>query len=323
MTFANIAGHERQKKLLKHAWQSQRLAHAYLFTGAEGIGKRLMATALVRLIFCEQQTGCGTCVACRRVDHRNHPDLYVLETEEAQIKIDQIRELQKELSYPPREAPRRVCIIDDADRLNPAAGNALLKTLEEPRPDTLIILVTAHPDQVLETIRSRCQQLPFSRLKQTMINDILAKQQLEPEQSSILAALAEGSLKKALGSDRDFYLLRRKEIFTAITNLSVGSIVPMFELAETLSADKEQHDDLICVLLSCYRDLFLLVHQAPPSLLTNIDMEAQLRARARKETPHSIQNKLEAILECRHHLQCNVNHKLAMERLLIRLTVAA
>lgn len=320
MTFANIIGHEQQKKLLRQAWNNQRMAHAYLFTGAEGIGKRLMATALVRLIFCEQQIGCGTCSACRRIDHNNHPDLHIVEPDGTAIKIDAIRQLQKELVHPPLEAPRRVCIIDAADCLNPAAGNALLKTLEEPRAEVMLILISAHPDIVLETIRSRCQQLPFARLDQGMIANVLRQQQIDETQCQILAALSEGSLKKALGSDRDYYIEQRKEIFKAISGLSSGSIVPMLELAEKWAADKEQLEDLTSVLLSCYRDIFLIVSQGSSSLLTNIDMKERIAQQATKETPLSIQHKLQAILDCRYHLQRNVNRQLAMEHLLIQLT---
>ncbi|PLX95071.1 MAG: DNA polymerase III subunit delta' [Desulfuromonas sp.] len=319
MTFANIIGHERQKKLLRQAWRNQRMAHAYLFTGAEGIGKRLMAVALVRLIFCENQTGCGTCAGCRRIDHNNHPDLHVLEPEGSFIKIDAIRELQKELQHPPLEAPRRICIIDGAERMNPAAGNALLKTLEEPRTDVMLILISPQPQNVLETIRSRCQQMPFARLEQSMIRKVLAQQDFNEDESRILASLSEGSLKRALGSDRDFYLEERKERFKAVCILTPGSIVPLLELAEKWAADKEQLEDLATLLLSCYRDIFLVVSQGSNSLLANTDLKERIVHQAAKETPTSIQHKLEALLDFHHHLRRNVNRQLAMERLLIRL----
>lgn len=320
MPFINILGHDRQKKQLSHAWASKRLAHAYLFTGSEGIGKRLMATALARLIFCDQKTGCGTCAACRRLAHNNHPDLHIIEPDGTQIKIEQIRQLQTELSHAPLEAPRRICLIDDAEKLNPAAGNALLKTLEEPRADVLLILISAYPDKVMETIRSRCQKLPFSRLDQKLISTILTDQDIQENESKIIAALSEGSLKKALGSDRDYFLQQRINIFKSICTLSSASVVPMLDLAEKLAANKEQHDDLIWILLSCYRDLFLLVNQASPSLMTNIDIEHHLRKQAAKESPSSIQRKLMAILECRNHFLRNVNRQLALEVLLMRLT---
>ncbi|WP_321532237.1 DNA polymerase III subunit delta' [uncultured Desulfuromonas sp.] len=319
MTFANIIGHDRQKKLLRQAWNNQRMAHAYLFTGAEGIGKRLMATAVVRLIFCEHQTGCGTCPGCRRIDHNNHPDLHILEPEGSFIKIDAIRELQKELQHPPLEAPRRICLIDGADKMNPAAGNALLKTLEEPRHDVMLILISAHPEAVLETIRSRCQQLPFARLDQAMIAKVLKQQEFSDDECRILASLSEGSLKKALGSDREFYLEQRKALFKAVCTLSPGSVVPMLELAEKWAADKDQLEDLGTVLLSCYRDVFLVVSQGSSSLLANTDLKDRIVHQAARESLSSIQHKLDALLEFQHHLRRNVNRQLAVERLLIRL----
>ena len=112
MTFSQILGHDRQKDILRRAVASGRLAHAYLFEGPEGIGKRLMALALVRAVFCQDGKGCGSCSACRKVDHHNHPDLHLLEADGASIKIEQIRSLQKELSYRPLEAPKKVCLID-------------------------------------------------------------------------------------------------------------------------------------------------------------------------------------------------------------------
>lgn len=325
MTFANIIGHERQKRQLKQAWTSKRLAHAYLFTGTDGIGKRLMATALTRLIFCDNHTGCGTCNSCRRLDHNNHPDLHILEADSTQIKIEQIRQLQQDLAHPPTEAPRRVCIIDDADKLNAAASNALLKTLEEPRENILIILISSHHEQLMDTIRSRCQQLPFARLPQSTIAQVLAEHNIDSNTSStggsnIIAALAAGSLKKALGSDKEFCFEQRQKVLKEIFALTPQSVVPMLELAEQLADNKEQLDNLIWVLLSYFRDIFLLINNASPGLITNIDMEQQLRIHARKESPLSIQHKIEAILHCQFQLVRNVNKQLALEVLLLRLT---
>ncbi|MDY0190343.1 MAG: DNA polymerase III subunit delta' [Desulfuromonas sp.] len=327
MTFAHIIGHERQKKQLKQAWSSHRLAHAYLFTGTEGIGKRLMAMALTRLIFCDNKTGCGTCNACRRLDHNNHPDLHIIEPDGTQIKIEQIRQLQQDLAHPPTEAARRVCIIDDAEKLNAAASNALLKTLEEPRENTLIILISSHHEQLMDTILSRCQKLPFARLQQSAIAQVLAEHDLDGANSSagssdIIAALAAGSLKKALSSDREFYFTQRQKVLKEIAALTAHSVVPMLELAEQLSDNKEQLDSVIWILLSYYRDIFLIVNNAAPTLITNIDMEPQLRIQAKKESPRSIQHKLNSILQCQYQLARNVNKQLATEVLLLRLTTA-
>ncbi|MBN2643910.1 MAG: DNA polymerase III subunit delta' [Desulfuromonadaceae bacterium] len=319
MTFTAIIGHERQKKLLQHAWQSRRLAHAYLFSGTEGIGKRLMAMALVRMIFCQQQTGCGSCVACRRIDSNNHPDLLFLEPDGNQIKIDQVRAIQKELTFRPLEAAYRIILVDQAEKMNVAAANALLKTLEEPPDNTLLLLISAHPEQLLETIRSRCQHIPFSRLHPKEIKRVLVEQVDSNQDSEVLTTMAQGSLKKALGSDRDFYIVRRRELFRQVSHLTPAAILPLFKLAEELSSDKDQLEEQVGLLISCYRDVFLLSAKGSESLVANVDLLPQLQTLAGKLSPEQATAKLNALLDCQYHLKRNVNRQLAMENLLIRL----
>jgi DNA polymerase III subunit delta' len=320
MTFAQIIGHEQQKQILRRALGSDRLAHAYLFEGPEGVGKRLMALALVRALFCLQGSGCGSCSACRKVDHFNHPDLHTLEPDGQFIKIEQVRGIQKELAYRPLEAKKKVCILDGAERLHPAAGNALLKTLEEPAQGTLFILLTPRPDGVLRTIRSRCQRLPFGRLPQELLERLLQdKLQVEAAHSHVLAALSEGSLKKALGQDRELYLQERVQLLKALTALSAGSQIPLFELAEKLAEDKERLPDILDILQAFYRDLLLLLQGRPQSELVNIDLLDKLQRTAARETTASLLPKLEAIGACRQALERNVNKQLALDVLLMRL----
>jgi DNA polymerase-3 subunit delta' len=320
MTFSQILGHDRQKVILRRAFDSDRLAHAYLFEGPEGIGKRLMALALVRIIFCQDGSGCGNCSACRKVDHHNHPDLHLLEADGASIKIEQIRGLQKELSYRPLEAPKKVCLIDGAEKLNLAAGNSLLKTLEEPTGNTLLILITARPESVLSTIRSRCQRLPFVRLPQEKLRQVLLERLgVDETQGHILTALSEGSFKKALGKDRDLFIEKRRTLLKSLTALSSGSIVPLFELARELSEQKEQLPEILEIFQAFYRDLLLFQYGRPAEELVNIDLIDKIRRIAGRETIPSLLNKLDAITASRRQLERNVNRQLAMDVLLMRL----
>ncbi len=318
--FEHIIGHEKQKEFLLRAVRADRLAHAFLFEGPEGVGKRLMATALARALFCDQKLGCGDCVPCRKVIHSNHPDFHLLEPDGALIKIEQIRELQKDLSYRPLEAPRKFCIIDGADKMNPAAGNALLKTLEEPQGDALLILLTSHPEGVLDTIHSRCQSLPFGRLHRDTLKKVLQDRLgLGEVQGHILAALSEGSFKKALGRDRDLFLERRKTLLAALTALSPGSILPLFELAGELSGEKEQLQDILEIIQAFFRDLLLLRLGAPEQDLVNIDLMQKIRRVAAKEDIPSLLRKLNAIEEGRRQIMRNVNKELALDVLFMRL----
>jgi len=318
--FNRILGHQQQKNLLQRAVSSGRLPHAYLFEGPEGIGKRLVALALTRMLFCACGNSCGNCPACHKIDHHNHPDLHLLGPDGASIKIEQIRALQKELSYRPLEASHKVCIIDGAEKMNPAAANALLKTLEEPRPQTLIILLTPAPDAVLPTIRSRCQRLPFSRIPREKLQEVLAAQlNLDDIQSHVLATLSEGSFKKALGKDRDLYLQRRRELLKQIAGLSPGSILPLLQLAQDIAEEKDLVFDILEIIQAFYRDLLLLKHGCTVEELVNIDMLETLEQVSRREDIITIVRKLTALLASRRHLERNVNRQLAMEVLLLQL----
>ena len=321
MTYAGILGHERQKAILKRAQSSGRLAHAYLFEGPEGIGKRLVALALARSLFCATRNGCGECPACRKVDHQNHPDLHIVEADGNTIKIEQIRVLQKELSFRPLEGERKICVIEAAEKMNASSGNALLKTLEEPAGHALLILLTSRPDAVLPTIRSRCQRLPFSRLPTATIQRALVEADAGNEtHAHILATLSDGSFHKALGRDRDLYLEQRKTILKAVTALSHGSYLPLFELAAELAEEKERLSEILDILRAFYRDLLLCQHGWPEDDLVNRDLIDKVRRIAAQESPQTLLRKIEAINAAYFHLERNVNGQLIFDVLLMRLT---
>jgi DNA polymerase-3 subunit delta' len=320
MTFDKIIGHARQKEFLRRTLAHNKLAHAYLFEGPQGVGKRLTALALARSIFCLEGTGCKECVPCRKIDHNNHPDLHILEPDGKQIKIEQIRNLQKTLAFKPVESTRRICLIDQADKMNPAAANSLLKTLEEPSAETLIILISARPEALLTTVLSRCQRLPFSRLPQSCIESTLISQRsYTQKEAHIIAALADGSFQLALDRDPAYYLERRIEILKNVTALSPGSILPLMELAKELSAEKETIPDTLELLQAFYRDLLLYQHNLPEEYFINIDLQDKIRRIAAQENTTSILNKLDAVNQCHNNHERNVNPQLNMEVLLLRL----
>ena len=320
MTFSQVIGHERQKDLLRRAVRSGRLAHAYLFEGPAGIGKRLIALGLTRLLFCAGGTGCGDCISCRKIDHHNHPDLHLLEADGASIKIEQVRTLQRELSMRPLEAAKKVCLIDGAERLNPAAGNALLKTLEEPTGDALFILLSANPEGVLSTIASRCQRLPFPRLPRETIRTVLTQRLgLDATQGHILAALSEGTLGRALGRDRTLYLEERPLLLKSLTALSPQSVLPLFQFAQELAEQKERLGDILELFQTFYRDLLLYLHGRPETDLVNIDLMEKIRRIGARENVPGLIRKLDALAAGRFQLERNVNRQLAMEVLLMRL----
>ena len=320
MTFEQIIGHERQKDILRKALESGRLAHAYLFYGPDGVGKRLMALALARAIVCHEQRGCGNCLACRKIDHQNHPDLHVLEPDGDTIKIEQIRSFQKDLRLKPLEASRKICLIEKADSLTTGASNALLKTLEEPQGDTLLILLSSQPGRLLETIRSRCQKMPYTRHPRARIQAELEKQLgIDSTESHVLAALSDGSFKKAFGKDRDFFLERRRDLLKTLTGLSSGSILPILDFAEKIASDKTYIFDIVEIFQAFFRDVMMTIQGRDGVEIVNLDLKEQISRVSAKENLTSIHAKLQALIEVRRQLERNVNRHLACEVLLLKL----
>lgn len=318
--FEQILGHERQKDVLSRALENGRIAHAYLFHGPDGIGKRLIAVALAKAIVCDEQRGCGNCIPCRKIDHQNHPDFHILEPDGNSIKIEQVRSVQRDLSLKPLESPRKICLIEEAELMTTAAANALLKTLEEPRGDTLLILLCAQPNRLLETIRSRCQSLPFTRHPNSRIQAELEQQlDIEAPESHILAALSEGSFKKAFGKDRELYIEERRELLKTLTGLSSGSILPVLAFAEQLAGDKTVLPDILEIFQAFYRDVLLFLQGRNVNELVNLDLREKISRTAAKESLPSILAKLDALAETRRQLDRNVNSQLAMEVLLLKL----
>ncbi len=317
MPYGDILGQEGCLTLLRRTLEKGKTAHAYLFEGIEGCGKKKSAVAFIEAVFCGRDEGCGQCASCRRIAQLQHPDLHLVEPDGAFIKIDQIRELQKALSYRPYEAPRKACIIDGVDRLNSAAGNALLKTLEEPPGNALIILLTAHVGAVLPTILSRCQRLHFPALPQTAVEEFLLGRDCAPETARIAASLAGGSLEKALEISAEEALADRKKLLERLDSLSTLEMAPLFSAAEELAGDKEKAMETLDLLATYLRDLLLM--RGGSAELVNSDLLPLIERNVSRFSLDDIMERIGNVFEARHALQRNVNPRLALEVLFMRL----
>ncbi len=317
MPFTDIVGQDGNIAMLKRSLASGRLAHAYLFEGIEGCGKKKTALALVAALFCERGEGCGSCPPCRKVALSQHPDLHMIEPNGSFIKIDQIRELQRELALRPFEAPRKACIIEAADRLNPASGNALLKTLEEPPGHALLVLLTANISGVLPTILSRCQQLHFPALPEPLIAEFLRDRGCTPEMAGIAASLAGGSLKKAVEVGAEETLASRRRFLEQVAALSLQRIAPLFTAAEELAADRETALEMLELLTTFLRDVLHL--QEDMQDVVNTDLLPLLEQEAGKRSATLTMERIERVNEARSAIQRNGNLRLVLEVLFMRL----
>ena len=203
LSWKNLIGHAATAENLRKAISDEKFPHAVIFSGAEGIGKRLAAEICAAALLCENKIDgepCGTCENCRLVAAKTHPDFYIVEPEATKttrnIKIGQIREMQAEAALRPINSARRVIIIDGAELMNNAAANCLLKTIEEPPSATIFILLTANRSNLLMTIRSRCITINFDKIPVELIKNFLTSQGVEEAEN--LSVIADGSLGRAL-----------------------------------------------------------------------------------------------------------------------------
>ena len=184
MSFRDIRGHEKQIGILQNALARNRTPHAYLFCGMRGIGKKAAALAVAKAMNCKRgsRDACDACPSCLKIDHRNHPDVVIIEPEGQFIRIQAVRDLQDQMKFRPFEGGTRVFILVDADKMNSTAANALLKTLEEPNRNNLLILISPRPYQLPMTILSRCQMLRFSPLsRETVFQYLRERLSIAPE----------------------------------------------------------------------------------------------------------------------------------------------
>lgn len=220
MLFSEILGQNKALTLLGRAVTSGRLAHAYLFAGPDGVGKTSTAYALAELLLCRHPDGlkpCGTCPGCLKFRSGNHPDLLTIRPDGAAIKIDQIRKLKKSLSFAPFESRQRVIVIEEVQTMRREAGNSLLKILEEPPPDNLMILIGSTSGGLLDTIVSRCQVIPFAPLPLALAAQVISgkRPELDPEHCLPLAELSDGCPGQALTLDSEGVLALYQRLLEA------------------------------------------------------------------------------------------------------------
>ncbi len=327
MPFSEILGHERILELLLRSLRSGKTAHAYIFEGPAGCGRRKTALALVQALFCGagNDDACGVCSSCRRVAAGSHPDVHTVEPlpDKRDISIAQLRDVQRDLAMRPYEAPRAACIIEPAGRMNTSSANSFLKTLEEPPGNAIIILITENADLLLPTIRSRCQLLRFAPLSPEQIRLLLERNGIDSAGASLLAPLAAGSMERARALDNDALARRRDLLIARLEGLSLERIAGIFEASEELSGSRDETLENLDMLLSLVRDLLHLV--AGGDDITNAGIRPLLeRLSAGLGLPAALRLTND-ILETRRAVQRNANAKLALDHLFMNMaeTLAA
>jgi len=322
LRFASLLGHDKPKALLLQAAASNKMGHAYLFRGPDGVGKKRTALTLASYLNCKsplEHDGCGRCTSCRKYFSGNHPDLTVIEPDGAAIKIGQIRELKHQLAFPPLEADVRVVILEDIHTMRREAANSLLKTLEEPAPGNLLILTADSAGKILPTILSRCQVIAFGPLDhEDMARLLMQEDDIDESLALTLAAVAEGSLGRAKFLHQKNLLALRQAV---LEGLLIGktdqaqTIGQIFRLTETIAALKENTPEFLTLLRLWYRDLALVAAEGPEAAIVNKDLASSLPAAARNVNPTELYEKLRRLDLAERQLKRNCSRTLVLETL--------
>jgi DNA polymerase III subunit delta' len=326
----NIVGHEHAINTLRRALAAQRVRHAYLFTGPEHIGKTLLAQRFAQTLLCTggtdphvaPQSPCNVCLSCRKVMHGNHPDMHSISRppDKQFILIEQVRALQGDAARKTLEGRRNIFIIQGMHEMNVQAANCLLKTLEEPEPDVVLLLTAPDPGLLLPTILSRVQQVPMQLLTTKQIKSALEERwQVEQEEASLIAALAAGRMGWAVQAveDEDMLVDRQAQLET-LAKLPAAGKVQRFEAAQLLSAESDKLRGILELWLLWWRDMVLAANNCL-DLIVNVDMRGLIQNQAAKIGAAESQRMVRAILGTIEALEQNVNARLALEVLMLDL----
>jgi DNA polymerase-3 subunit delta' len=342
-----LIGNERVKTLLRRMLTAGRIPGALLFTGEEGIGKKLFALELAKALNCRTPQGvegCGTCGPCKRTDKFNyppgaeaddwleiirsdHPDVGLVVAPKRVLRVEQMRHIEREANYRPFEGQARFFLVEDAEKFNEQAANALLKILEEPPPTSHIILLTARPDFLLPTIRSRCQLIRFAPLTAEEIETWLIKNKLASgSEARIRARAARGSLGRALAQDFEEFNEQRQAMLLVLQALTVkDDRIQLLRSAEELNEAKlkDEYEARLDVLETLIRDAWLLRLAAPAAQVVNEDLLPQLQKVAAAIDSRQPAGWISQIEEMREQFIVNINRKPATDSLFLTMAAAA
>ena len=337
-------GQQKPIKLLTTLLRNGTIPHALLLSGIDGIGKQLTAMTFAMACNClDLETGylcedenslhtaqnryagtnpCGSCKSCRKVQSGNHPDIIIVEPSGPYIKIGQIRALCHTLAMKPLEARLRVVLISDSQAMNSAAGNALLKVLEEPPDRTILMLTARHPSDLFPTILSRCHHIRFNPIsRESIVTILIEKEGVHPDDAEIIATMANGSLSKALSMiglpKKTNWIHQRNWLINEIDSLSLKPVGSLLAFAARLSKNKAMLPEFLEIIQSYLREL--VVCKYCPEKIINRDLQSKIQNRSQKMTTASLLSQISMVQSAQKDMRTNANLRLTLEVLVMRL----
>ena len=300
MYFKDIIGQEFAKKYLTNSINKDKVSHAYLFEGMNGVGKNTLAKEFAKTLI--------------KVDKlENSPDYISIEPEGSSIKIAQIRKLQTDVLVKPH-SDYKIYIINKAEKMTVESQNALLKTLEEPPAYVIIILITRNKNSLLDTIKSRCEIIKFLPVSFIQTKKYLEDMGIEERKASILATFSRGSISKALElSESADFMLMREDIQNNIQTLLEKNIVEILELPSKYDKYKDNIIEVLDMMINYFRDIMMLKENIGKDMIINIDKITYVQNMSKKINYSQVSKIIDIIEETKKKLKSNCNFNLSIQ----------
>ena len=324
MPFRDIYGQDRQIAILQRAMRTNRVAHAYLFHGMPGIGKKTTARALAQALNCREDNAdfCGRCPSCVKAGRGTHPDIVFIEPDGIFIRIEQIRDLQNQVQFRPFEGKKKVFIVADADRMNDPSANALLKTLEEPNPSNILILITSRVHKLPQTILSRCQKIRF-RPQRPEVVALFLKDRVSMDEESVraLSSSTGGSIGRALEMSRES-LLDFKRRITGLLSIPGTTALDRIFLPDCFGKDRDEALRRLDVFREWYRDMLVYREFHDFARIMHQDIAEATKQCSAIMTGAEILHNIKTIRDTQSAIEQNANRQLLLESMTFRLKTA-
>ncbi|MDR1558527.1 MAG: DNA polymerase III subunit delta' [Clostridiales bacterium] len=322
-SFSEIIGMDSIIGSLRSSIQSGRVSHAYVFDGQAGMGKSTLAKALAKTLQCEAggTDACGSCVSCRTFESGNHPDIFNVITDKKSIGVDDIRDqVIKPMETRPYRYRYKIFIIGGADTMTMAAQNALLKTIEEPAPYGLFLLLSENYNAFLPTVISRCVVFRLKPLSEENVANYLTGKDISEDQARFYSGFSQGNIGRALrlSSSQAFTEMRETvvSLTQALRRLDMPEIFARFHVLETY---KEDIQELLDLLMLWYRDVIIMKETDNARFLIQPDKKNEIYAEAQATDLSCLYKKFDAIWQAKRNLKQNGNFQLTLEMMLLSL----
>ncbi len=326
MRFSDIIGHERVKDVLLRSVLEERVGHAYVFEGPNGVGRQSAAKAFAQLLLCERPTkdgACGECKSCRMCETESHPDVRIISNQlynsskkSNDILVDTVRGMKNEIYIKPYLSDRKIYIVPRADTMNVYAQNSLLKVLEEPPEYCCIILLAENSDLFLPTVLSRTVVLRFGEILADEIRKFLLNThpELSEADATIMANTCDGSIDRALKliADKDTFEFR-ENVACELSNLLENNKRSIYRFSLFLKRNKEEISFVLNVMKSFFRDLLYIKSTGDEEQAVNSDLVLSLKKFKENVSEGNLIKVLETIFKYEDYFSKNINYATAVQ----------